>query len=46
MIPGIYKRYYGLHGDPKQQANEDRECIYEALRNSKEARAELGLDIS
>lgn len=46
MIPGIYKYAYTLHINPKEQTSDERERIYEALRSSREARAELGIGIS
>lgn len=46
VIPGIYKYAYTLHIDPNEQTPREREQIYEALRNSREARAELGIAIS
>lgn len=46
MIPGVYIYAYTIHIDLEVQTNEERERIYEALRRSKEARAELGIAIA
>lgn len=45
VIPGIAQRTYILHINPKAQTHEERGHIYAALRNSKDARALLRIDI-